>query len=245
MQLVQFDVFEEGKMGDADCDNKAVEPIEEAGPHEIAGEKGPEGIEDDLEDRRFFAFAEEQLRGHLAVPVVLGVMFVVVGIGDMEKIAFEKTDACVGGGDEAFVNQIEAPGTFAAIEEPQFAIGVPAAMTDPLTTIVIEPVHQIAVTGKVFFLLCENGIAEGLAQEFVGIEKKNMIVRGQGGGCIFLGSITVECTLEETASHFFDDDTGMIRGKTIEYDDLVRYIFDRIDTSPDIFFFVIGNDHNR
>lgn len=43
-------------------DDKAIEPVQEARPEKIAGEEGPEGIEDELEPGGLFPFLEQQLR---------------------------------------------------------------------------------------------------------------------------------------------------------------------------------------
>src|SRR6187402_1129222 len=118
-------------------------------------------------------------------------------------------------------------------------------MADPLAAVIIQPVHQVAVTGETLQFFLQYTLTEGSPQEFVGIQKQDVIIRGQGGGGIFLGAIAGKRLAVELATHFFHQLSRAVGRKRIQYDDLIRYFTDRINAPSDVFFFIKSNNYDR
>ena len=154
-----------------DGNNETIEPVPEAGPEKIAGEESPEGVDDDLDPADLFSFFKKQLCRKTTIAVVLFHMIVIVGVGIMQEIAREQADARIFFRDEGFVDDVEAPGAFFPVTQAKLSVGIPAAVADPLSAIIIQPVHQIAIPGKALYLFPEDAFAQLFAQQLIGVQK--------------------------------------------------------------------------
>src|SRR5258708_39132443 len=131
-------------------------------------------------------------------------------------------DVCGGGGRECLMHDIDVRDTLLAVNDPEFLIRVPAAVTDPLTAIIVQPVHAVGIMGESIFLLFPYTPTELFAEELVRVQEQDIIMSGEGCAGILLRSVTGKSPLMQLPPQFPHDDCRPVRTKRIQHDALVR-----------------------
>jgi hypothetical protein len=183
--------------------------------------------------------------GEVAVPVVFFRMFMKVGISDMQEIAIEEADAGISMQDDAFVDEVQVPGALFPVDQAELSIRVPAAMADPLAAVIVQPVHQITIGRETSLFFGQDTCIQVLAQEFIGIQKKYIIVHGQHRGRIPLCSVSFKRLPEQTTALLFHDEGSPVSRKGIHHYDLIGHEANGIHASCYILFFIKSYDHHR
>ena len=157
-ELPEFGIFQKSVIGGMDGDHQSRQAVQESGMQDIAGKEGGQGAEQDLEEGWFFSLQVHAFCGQRAVAVDLGDMILLVGIGEMEEIAFEGAERRVFDGFERFMDELGVPFRFPPFDQAQFPIRVPTAMANPPAAVVAKPFHPVSVVGKAAFFFLQDTI---------------------------------------------------------------------------------------
>src|SRR5437867_542257 len=90
----------------------------------------------------------------------------------------------------ALMHEVSHPFGFLPVIEPDLSIGIPAAVENPAAHILGKARDGIGIEGRTALLEVPDFALEGLAQSFVGVERKNPVMLGVLGGAILLVGVT-------------------------------------------------------
>jgi hypothetical protein len=93
---------------------------------------------------------------------------------------------------------VTSPSAVPFVPHPDFTIGIPATMSDPLTTVIVESRHGVGPGGGLLSGFDgQDFVDEIFAQPFISIEGKDEIVLGFPDGMILLFDMSCKFVLDE------------------------------------------------
>ena len=87
------------------------------------------------------------------------------------------------------MDKFAVPPAFSPLDQTQLPVGIPAAVADPPLAVVTKAFHPVAIVRKAAFFLLRDTVFELVAEVFVGVEEKQVVMGGHPGGGVLLIAI--------------------------------------------------------
>lgn len=130
---------------------QAIIPIQKSSPPDIISEKAYPGSRDNFQ-KAGFASLPKVFQGIDARKMIgLRHMLLNACIGKMQDVAFKMMHTAIDIGDKLVVRICAAPKGMSFAKKAQFAVGIPATVINPLSTIIGQAVHGKNLGGGSFF----------------------------------------------------------------------------------------------
>src|SRR5687767_716832 len=146
------------------------ETIQETQAQQVTLNISPGRTHQQFHQAGLFTFVEIQFSREGTEFIVLRDVLVEAVIRIMQYIAGQVLYACNGRYYRGLVYGIGAPLNSMPVEQPQFSIRIPGAVTYPSAAIIGTAVHGIAIIGKLTVLCFENGLYQRFVQRLISIE---------------------------------------------------------------------------
>lgn len=134
----------------------------------------------------------------------------------------------------------------AASPDADLGLGIKPTALNPLTAIVVEPIHgENLVLGDFLVFQCFDGLFQFIRERFVGIDAENEVAGGEFVGEVLLVGIAEPVLGEELHAVAVADGLGRIGGMRVNDDDLVGNILNGVKALRDFLLLVEGDDDDR
>lgn len=134
----------------------------------------------------------------------------------------------------------------AAPPDADLGLGIKPTALNPLTAIVVEPIHgENLVLGDFLVFQCFDGLFQFIRERFVGIDAEDEVAGGEFVGEVLLVGIAEPVLGEELHAIAVADGFGRIGGMRVNDDDLVGNILKGVKALRDFLLLVEGDDDDR
>ena len=159
--------------------------------------------------------------------------------GEVQEVGFEVPDGAIH--LDRFMHEFADPAGFAAVEEANLAVGIPAAMQDPAAQILRQARHGVADVCRAALLDMPDFGFQRLAQAFIGVKGQNPIVGRQFRGDVLLRGVTVPGRFFHARAELAGDFHGAIVRTAVENQNFVAAA-QALNHARDVAFLVKGDD---
>ncbi len=223
------------------ADRPAGAAVEESEAQEVVSDKLEGGIERDIPPMGFFALGLHGAGRNAGIFSGAFVVFFHRVVAVVQQVAGEVAAAAARLHFHFIVRVGAGPVPDSAVEQAQFAVGVPAAVVDPLATIIGSAVHGVAGGSRVGFYL-QDGLAQRVAEGFVGIQAEYPRVQGLFECIVFLFNVPGKRMLYKSRTLFPANCLRAVGGKRVHNHYVIGYAGECIQTTPDVALLVVGDD---
>ena len=146
------------------------------------------------------------------------------------------------GGAELLVD-FAVPAGLSGGEEATAAVGVPAAVAQPLAAVVVEPVDSVdrrALRGAAFPV--QEALPQGGGEGLVGIDAEDPLARGQRVGVVLLPGVALPGVGHKMRPGLAADGLGAVGRTTVDDHHLVGHATEALQAAADVALLVVGDD---
>lgn len=134
----------------------------------------------------------------------------------------------------------------AAPPDADLGLGIKPTALNPLTAIVVEPIHgENLVLGDFLVFQCFDGLFQFVREGFIGVDAENKVAGGEFVGEVLLVGVAEPVLGEELHAIAVTDGFGRIGGMRVNDDDLVGNILNGVKALRDFLLLVEGDDDDR